>query len=124
MSFENLFNESFSPPFILCIDSDIDIDEVKITSPEILLNDETLTTIFNTNSQNLQNLHKTSTLWNYINTKTQNNPGIPVCKECNYVFSSQTGNSSMERHLYNKHNITIPKVKKIQTALNFKCINP
>ena len=30
----------------------------------------------------------------------------------------------MERHLYNKHNITIPKVKKIQTALNFKCINP
>ncbi|PKK59531.1 hypothetical protein RhiirC2_794711 [Rhizophagus irregularis] len=31
-------------------------------------------------------------------------------------------NSSIERHLLNKHNIVIPKVK--QTTLKFKCIDP
>ena len=47
MSFENTFNENFllnSPPFILRVDSDIDIDEVELTSFENILDDEILIT--------------------------------------------------------------------------------
>jgi hypothetical protein len=66
---------------------------------------------------------KTSSLWNYVTYKDPAHPGVPVCKRCNYVFSEKTGNSSIERHLLNKHNILIPKVKK-QTTIKFKCMEP
>lgn len=82
-------------------------------SPENL--DETLTK---------QNSRKTSSLWNFIDYNTENNPGVPVCKKCNYVFSNKSGNSSIERHLLSLHNITIPKVRNKQSVLNFQCSTP
>ncbi|GES72959.1 zinc finger BED domain-containing protein 1-like [Rhizophagus clarus] len=66
---------------------------------------------------------KTSPLWNYVDCKSPAHPGVPVCKKCNYVFSIKSSNTTIERHLLNKHNIIIPKVRK-QTTLNFKCIDP
>ncbi|GES76567.1 zinc finger BED domain-containing protein RICESLEEPER 2-like [Rhizophagus clarus] len=66
---------------------------------------------------------KTSPLWNYVDCKSPAHPGVPVCKRCNYVFSIKSSNTTIERHLLNKHNIIIPKVRK-QTTLNFKCTDP
>jgi hypothetical protein len=66
---------------------------------------------------------KTSPLWNYITCNDSANPGVPVCKRCNFAFSIKTGNSSIERHLLSQHNIVIPKVKK-QTTLKFICKDP
>ena len=66
---------------------------------------------------------KTSPLWTHVTCKNPAHPGVPVCKKCNYVFSNKTGNSSIERHLLNKHNILVPKVKK-QTTIKFKCTDP
>src|SRR4051794_16695691 len=66
---------------------------------------------------------KTSSLWTHVNCKDPAHPGVPVCKRCNYVFSEKTGNSSIERHLLNKHNIIVPKVAKKQTTIKFKCID-
>ena len=39
---------------------------------------------------------KTSPLWNYITCNDSANPGVPICKRCNFVFSIKTGNSSIE----------------------------
>ena len=47
-----------------------------------------------------QNSYKTSLLWNYIDYKTENNLGVPVCKKCKFVFSNKSGNSSIEHHLF------------------------
>jgi hypothetical protein len=66
---------------------------------------------------------KISPLWNYVDCKSPAHPGVPVCKKCNYVFSIKSSNTTIERHLLNKHNIIIPKVRK-QTTLNFKCTDP
>ena len=74
------------------------------------------------NGENNNNiLHKTSSLWFHITYKNPTHPGVPVCKKCNYTFSIKSGNSSIEHHLLNKHNIVISKVK--QTTLKFKCID-
>ena len=77
-----------------------------------------------TSSKDFQNSRKTSSLWNYIDYETKDHPGIPVCKKCNEVFSKKSGNSTLERHLSNKHGIVIPKVRSNQTVLNFKCTTP
>ena len=66
---------------------------------------------------------KTSPLWNYITCNDSANPGIPICKRCNFVFSIKTGNFNIERHFLSQHNIVIPKVKK-QTTLKFICKDP
>ncbi|GBC39169.2 zinc finger BED domain-containing protein RICESLEEPER 2-like [Rhizophagus irregularis DAOM 181602=DAOM 197198] len=70
-----------------------------------------------------KSFRKTSPLWNYVDCKSPAHPGVPVCKRCNYVFSIKSSNTTIERHLLNKHNIIIPKVRK-QTTLNFKCTDP
>src|SRR4051812_5306017 len=70
-----------------------------------------------------ENSRKISLLWNFITYRDSTNPGVPVCKSCNFVFSIKTGNSSIERHLLSQHNIVIPKVKK-QTTLKFACKDP
>ena len=61
-------------------------------------------------SKDLQNSRKTSSLWNYIDYETKDNPGIPVCKKCNNVFSKKSGNSIIECHLFTQHSIIIPKI--------------
>ncbi|GBB94536.1 hypothetical protein RclHR1_23770001 [Rhizophagus clarus] len=53
---------------------------------------------------------KTSPLWNYVDCKSPAHPGVPVCKRCNYIFSIKLSNTTIERHLLNKHNIIIPKI--------------
>ena len=47
-----------------------------------------------------------------------------MCTKCNFVFSPKSGNSSLERHLLNKHQIKIPKINKQQTTLKFRCTDP
>jgi len=66
---------------------------------------------------------KTASIWSYVTCKNPSHPGVPVCKTCGFVFSSKSGNSSIERHLSSKHCIVIQKVRK-QTTLKFKCKDP
>ena len=78
MSFENTFNENFllnSPPFILRVDSDIDIDEVELTSFENILDDEILITDTTNlqNSQNSQNSHNSQNPQNLQNLQNVQN---------------------------------------------------
>ena len=88
------------------------------------LDDAFISNIDDINDDNDENSRKTSSLWTYVDCKNPAHPGVPVCKRCNYVFSEKTGNSSIERHLLNKHNIIVPKVVKKQTTIKFKCIDP
>jgi hypothetical protein len=66
---------------------------------------------------------KTASIWSYVTCKNPSHPGVPVCNTCGYVFSTKSGNSSIERHLTSKHCIVIQKVRK-QTTLKFKCKDP
>ncbi len=75
------------------------------------------------NDDNDENSRKTSSLWTYVDCKNPAFPGVPVCKRCNFAFSAKSSNTTIERHLLNKHNIIIPKVR-IQATLKFKCTDP
>jgi hypothetical protein len=86
------------------------------------LNDAFIPNIDDINDEN-EVSRKTSSLWTYVDCKNSAYPGVPVCKRCDFVFSAKSSNTTIERHLLNKHNIIIPKVRK-QTTLNFKCTDP
>ncbi|GES72744.1 zinc finger BED domain-containing protein RICESLEEPER 2-like [Rhizophagus clarus] len=87
------------------------------------LDDVFILNIDDINDENDETSRKTSSLWTYVDCKNPAHPGVPVCKRCNFVFSVKSSNTALERHLLNKHNITIPKVRK-QTTLKFKCTDP
>src|ERR1043166_6943832 len=73
---------------------------------------------------NKQNSRKTSSLWDYVDYETMDNPGLPVCIICKFTFSKKSGNSSIKRHLLKLHGIEIPKVRVKQSVLNFQCTTP
>ena len=95
------------------------------------IQDETNTQFFNDDEQNFVKLpktkgtRKTSEVWDYFDLETEHHYGNPVCKNCGQVFSPNTGNSSLERHL-NSHKIKLKKTQKQlkQTTLNFQTIVP
>ncbi|GBB97925.1 hypothetical protein RclHR1_00310053 [Rhizophagus clarus] len=87
------------------------------------LDDVFILNIDDINNENDETSQKTSSLWTYVDCKNPAHPGVPVCKRCNFVFSIKSSNTTFECYLLNKHNITIPKVRK-QTTLKFKCTDP
>src|SRR5688572_13499896 len=99
------------------------VPEVELETAQTSLED-LQNPLYNGNLLTKQNSRKTSSLWSYIDYETQDNPGEPICKKCNFVFSSKSGNSIMERHLEKQHSIIIPKIRNKQTVLNFKYTTP
>ncbi|GBC00403.1 hypothetical protein RclHR1_03850001 [Rhizophagus clarus] len=73
------------------------------------LDDMFILNIDDINDENDKTSRKTSSLWTYVDCKNPAHPGVPVCKRCNFVFSVKSSNTTLERHLLNKYNITIPK---------------
>src|SRR6185369_6823782 len=91
---------------------------INVGNPEEATNDTEFNSI-----NNEKNGKKFADIWNYI---SYNNSEKRVCKKCSYVFSDKSGNSSIERHMVNLHNIKIKKKQSntLQTMLNFQVINP
>ncbi|CAJ0746325.1 5423_t:CDS:2, partial [Entrophospora sp. SA101] len=91
---------------------------INVDNPEEATNDTEFNFV-----NNEKNGKKFADIWNYI---SYNNSKKRVCKKCSYVFSDKSGNSSIERHMVNLHNIKIKKKQSntLQTMLNFQVINP
>jgi len=65
--------------------------------------------------ENDENNRKSST-WNYFKLHSS---GKKICKSCSKEYGIKTGISTLKKHLYYKHNITINNIKNIQSTLNF-----
>lgn len=70
--------------------------------------------------ENDENNRKSST-WNYFKLHSS---GKKICKSCSKEYGIKTGISTLKKHLYYKHNITINNIKNIQSTLNFSRVDP
>src|SRR6266511_330658 len=62
-----------------------------------------------------------STVWNHFDTKTAKYPGHPVCRKCNALFLTESGISTVRRHL-SSHKIAAPKLR--QRTIHDYCTDP
>ncbi|CAG8550431.1 6021_t:CDS:2 [Cetraspora pellucida] len=105
-------------------DSENDLfEEDNFSDLNILISQEANTSSPQNNTSSPQNNYasrrKRSAIWPHFDTNTNTHPGVPVCRQCDTVFSSTTGVSTLRRHL-NSHNISAPARR--QTTLPFSRI--